>query len=269
MASPLMVAAGQGQLSVVQALVQGVPDDGSIQVFINQRYEGKTALVYAARSGHAEVVRYLLGVEGVFHHSKDHESPLFAAIDGGHLDIVKCLVSHHKALLDDYEAHGVEFIDNNDDVLYGFSYDYYLAGGVYRAAHSGCPGVMEYLLRESRKITVPYKTPLMLACTRGHDLVVREILSLPEGKRDMDERDEQGETALHRAVKSKSPGRNSLIRALLRAGADTTIKDTEGRTAIEAAQDYPEARHVMQVGGWKLNLKILKWAVTLDCDLSN
>ena len=84
----LHVAARGGHLEVVRYLV------GQGAVMTARDNEGETALIAAAKVGHLEVVRYLVG-QGADVTARDNEGEtalLWAAFPGGHLEVVRYLV---------------------------------------------------------------------------------------------------------------------------------------------------------------------------------
>ncbi|KAI1424165.1 ankyrin repeat-containing domain protein [Xylaria sp. FL1777] len=85
--TPLMVASRLGYINLSQALfVKG--DEQSTTM--------KTALHYACSYGHLEVVEFLIGTKKFSLTIRDEQSltPMMAAAIGGHLQIVKILLSH-------------------------------------------------------------------------------------------------------------------------------------------------------------------------------
>lgn len=83
----LHVAADSGQLEIVKLLVRL-----GASVDVNGGIVGGAPLDCAASEGHAEVVRFLIGAGAKIDVSLPTRNPLFGAIYGGHLDIVKLLV---------------------------------------------------------------------------------------------------------------------------------------------------------------------------------
>jgi len=83
----LHVAADFGNLTLARRLVK-------IGADVNQRSGifGGTAINLAASTGHAEVVRYLLSEGAELDVGEPERNPLFSAIYGGHLEIVRLLV---------------------------------------------------------------------------------------------------------------------------------------------------------------------------------
>lgn len=75
------------------------------------------------------------------------------------------------------------------------------------------------------------ETPLLVAADLGAVHCVRVLLSRGGDAVDIDATDRLGRTALHRAAASKN---RAVVRLLVRAGADPSIPDRYGATAIDA-----------------------------------
>jgi ankyrin repeat protein len=81
-------------------------------------------------------------------------------------------------------------------------------------------------------------TPLMKACDNGHLDVVRMLVQHTGGGA-LDARDRnKGWTALHGAAYW---GHEEMVRLLLFAGADPTVTDNEGRTALDISEEVEDA----------------------------
>lgn len=89
LATTLLSAAFHGDLGEVRCLILEGAD-------VNARdQDGCTALTYAAKQGHLDIVAYLLGEGARADPHEDYvhfDTPLLAAIRGGHLVIVKKLI---------------------------------------------------------------------------------------------------------------------------------------------------------------------------------
>jgi uncharacterized protein len=75
-------------------------------------------------------------------------------------------------------------------------------------------------------------TPLMVASYEGYPEVVRVLLRHPVAKRTINHRGSSGQTAL---LKACFWGRGGSVRVLLEGGADPTIVDDNGTTAMAIA----------------------------------
>ncbi|KAK4101059.1 ankyrin [Parathielavia hyrcaniae] len=107
------------------------------------------------------------------------------------------------------------------------------------AAHYGHIGVVKLLLeREDVDLDWPDKrwlqTPLFRAAKEGHQSVVEELLRPElEDRISLDSRDKDDQTGLAIAAER---GYVQIIRLLLRAGADASLVDSKGRTAMSRAE---------------------------------
>jgi ankyrin repeat protein len=83
----LHVAADFGNLELVKALV-------ALGADVNQRGGtfGGTPINLAASKGHKEVLEFLLGCGAELDESEPERNPLFSAIYGGHIEIVRLLL---------------------------------------------------------------------------------------------------------------------------------------------------------------------------------
>lgn len=86
-----------------------------------------------------------------------------------------------------------------------------LAGGVSADAHGSKGGL----------------TPLILASYAGHERIVKRLL---KAKANANERNDDGETALH--TSSASPSADRLVPLLLKAGGSHAVADRYGRTPL-------------------------------------
>ncbi len=78
-------------------------------------------------------------------------------------------------------------------------------------------------------------TPLMRAVENNHESVAAILLSLP--KTDINVQDESDNTSLHHAV---SAGNVSMVQLLLQHGADASIRNRYGMTAVKLAEGNPD-----------------------------
>jgi uncharacterized protein len=97
---------------------------------------------------------------------------------------------------------------------------------------------VDYLLQKEASVNqaLNTKTPLMAACQLGYLTIVNRLLkSAPN----LDLVDENGMTALMYAATGEERGRGwqLIVEALLRAGADTTIRDARGLRVIDLIKD--------------------------------
>lgn len=119
---------------------------------------------------------------------------------------------------------------------------------LHGAARKGHEEVMAFLLSKGAradKTNLVGATPLMLASGSGHVGVVRMLLQ-HVGEQGLATRHYFGGTALHMAAEG---GRQEVVKYLLVAGAQTTIRDNEGRTPRTVAEEaaFPGCVRVFDV----------------------
>ncbi|KAI9768838.1 MAG: hypothetical protein M1840_004652 [Geoglossum simile] len=182
--TPLSWAAEKGHLEIVKLLV-GVE---GVDRDSKDNHDGQTPLSWAAEQGHLETVKLLVGVEGVDRDSKDNRgrTPLSRAAEQGHLEIVKLLV-------------GVEGVDRDSkDNHYG-------------------------------------RTPLSWAAEQGHLETVKLLVGV-EGV-DRDSKDNRGQTPLSQAAEH---GHLEIVKLLVGVeGVDRDSKDNNyGQTPLSQAAEH-------------------------------
>ena len=127
---------------------------------------------------------------------------------------------------------------------------------LYRAAASGD---YEWVKREVEKYHADInfqnsrcKTPLVKTCERGHARVAQYLLLKKNkaGKRYVDYNavDDKCETALHKASRK---GKALVVKMLFQAGADRTIKNKDGLTALDMAKNRHK-KEVIKLFGQKI-----------------
>jgi len=161
--TPLMVAAEQGNVDFVRALLEAGADARK-QTGMHPSVGTMAAIHYAAWKGRTEVIRLLLG-SGVH---PDQETgngltPLMLAAGGGHVSAVKAL------------------LDDGADVSKS---DVYKMTALHYAAKKGQPTAISLLLKAGARIATPAEMgvrPLDFAALRG-DADVARLLVEAEGK---------------------------------------------------------------------------------------
>ena len=152
-------------------------------------------------------------------HSRDHDgyTTLILAARAGRLDVVVYLL-----------AEGASINDQENK---------WRVTALYEASSHSKAHVIQHLLRSGADITLPNKggwTPLMVAPISGKGVETQRCL-LEHGGNDMNAINITGGTALHQAA-SAGFDQPELVARLLEAGADPTIIDKNGRTALDLAR---------------------------------
>ena len=189
-----------------------------------------TPLIIAARNGHLNSVKILLGygadIEAGGTLKKDDQvvegcTPLWAAAASGHLDVLKLLIERNA----DIEARGTLKVE--DHVIEGCT-------PLWAAAATGHLDVVRCLVESGADVnarTIIENTPLMVACYRGYLSVVTYLINKGAF---VDLPDKDGNTALHSAT-----GRRHLevVSQLLALGA-SQLPNNQGLTPLLYACDY-------------------------------
>jgi ankyrin repeat protein len=207
---PLAVAAKHGQLGVARLLLERGAHIDTVG------YWG-TALHWAAREGHEEMVALLLS-KGAQASSRDAigSTPFMEACMYGQLGVMQMLLEHT----------GAQTLEEQDRLE---------RTALQCAACSGNEEAVAFLLSKGMQANSRDKTgttPLMEACQEKKALGVVRLLLQHRGGRGLDETDECGRAALHLAV---SEGIEKMVAFLLSQGADATIRDGEGFTSFLTA----------------------------------
>jgi len=176
-------------------------------------------LVEAAARGDAAAVSKLLA-RGANANERDAagRTAVTAGVYAGSADAVRSLV-----------AAGAD-VDVRDDSL---------SNAFLALGETGNVAVLDEVLEGKPDVTLTNRfggTALIPAAERGHVAMVRALLAKTEV--DVDHVNDLGWTALLEAVVlgSGGPERQEIVRLLLAAGADRSIGDNEGVTALEHAR---------------------------------
>lgn len=186
----------------------------------------RTPLWWAARQGHADVVRALLGTKRVNVNRKDYyrgewpytdgQTPLAAAAGNGHEEVVKVLLATERTVFDTRDLQGRSPL----------SY----------AAENGHKNIVKILLDTGAfniNETNDWRswTPLSCAAANGHEGVIKMLLTIQGIDVNCKDHDD---TPLSIAVRHSHEG---AVKALLAAeGIDVHWKDSSGSTALSSAK---------------------------------
>jgi ankyrin repeat protein len=225
----LIIAAKHGHVRVALLLLEHMEEEG-----LEARDDGgHTALFWAARGGHEELVAHLLR-QGARADIRDiaNTSILRGAVQGGNLGVVKLLVDKlGSEALQERNGEGQSLLHcavemRREDI------------GLYLLANGVRPNMSN--MRSNRGEAA------LMCGARNHPIKVMWMLLRHMGGQGLDERDNGGKTALHWAVCRNQP---ENVRALLMAGADPTIEDNNGRTSRECVEMWAiEGAAVFKVG---------------------
>jgi ankyrin repeat protein len=227
--TPLILAAPQSLFSKERKIVEAlVAAKGQVDA-VNK--DGMTALMSASANGRHDFARLLLQNDAKADlRDNDGWTALMYAALNGQWDIVQELI----------EANA----DINATEKKGWS-------ALTMAIFDGRGSVAEKLLKAGA--TLPAKapngmTPVLLAAY-GRDLAALRLVLAMEGQ-PLDGRDSDDWTALEVAAYD---GDGQNVMELLRAGADPSLKDKEGKTALDRAKENLNMEIVAILGGpWEV-----------------
>jgi len=233
------IAAYHGNPGVVRLLCQeyGVDVNCSISETLEEEpKKGITALEWAARLGHTEVVKALLDNNANVNvrRTTGGTTPLYIAAYNGHTEVARLL------------------IDNSADVNASTHTDG--ATPLHTAAQNGNTEVVKLLLDHSADVNASCAddgaTPLYIAAYNGHTEVVKLLL---ENKADVSvRRTDTGSTPLYVAAQK---GHTEILKLLLDNNADVNAsRHTDGATALHIAAQNGHADVVRLLLVHKSNL---------------
>jgi ankyrin repeat protein len=213
-ARPLYYAALCGFHELVARLSHKYPQSASVN---GGRFG--TALHAASRTGHLQVVRFLLrhGVPVNVQDSTKY-TPLILASWYGHRDVAQCLLEH---------GADVDWLDGD--------------GGtpLSSAAYRGHADVVRVLLQHNANVNPrdsetpnPLNSVASVGLEPGSDYSQVALLLLEYGA-NPNARDTEHRTPLHRL--SDAPDKLDVLRILLEHGADVDAEDKDGRTPLQVA----------------------------------
>lgn len=191
-----------------------------------------TALLLASQQGHIETVKWLaeLGADVNIARQRDGTTALQTAIVNNHLPVIKVLVEECKA-------------DINKTNLDGASPLYYSLGYWHQAYKLA---ITKFLLEHNANIhakTIFGDQPIHRASNLAD---VKAIKLLLDHGASINEVNNDGNTPLHFLVNAENTieadKRLTAVKYLLERSASATIKNKEGKSAIDLAKDnFPEA----------------------------
>ena len=210
-----LMSARKGDIDLMRLLLIVDPN-----LVIHSDWDGNTALIWAARNRHGDIVRLLLdnGAD-VNKTNNDNKTALFEAARYGHADCVGLLLS-----VGDID---VDHVNNAGDTT------------LIWTAHCGHADIVRLLLENGaavNHVNNAGNTALIEAAYWRHTDIVRLLL---ENEAAVNHVNNAGNTALHRAALR---GGAAIIRILLENGADFNCVDAYGRTPIYLSR--PETRRV-------------------------
>ena len=182
----------------------------------------ETVLMYAAEQNHnPEVITTLLKAGADVHASaQGHSALMFAARNN--LEVVTTLLK---------AGAGV-----NAEDMAGSSVLMYALSAVGPNPVDSNPELITTLLKAGAGANTQADdggTVLMWAATNPNPEVITTLLKAGAGA-NVNTQDDNGETALIKAARKQTP---EVIATLLKAGADATVKNSEGKTALDYAND--------------------------------
>lgn len=250
--TPLWLAAGYGHVDVLKYLLGRIEAVSSLvlspaEIVMGENSTGDTPLLAAASRGHVEVCRLLLEAVDKYSGEENHkgsanaicrtnqsgDTPLAVAVGAGHGD----------ELLDLF----LEY-DTADDRALNMRNMNGLTPLLVACERNTAPIALKLIEAGALPLSDSNgASPLAVAAFCGCEDVAEALLKIDFGKQLLNKQDEAGKcTPLWLAART---GNAKMVRLLLDAGADATIKNTDGLTPEEAAVKY-EKKKVMGIFGY-------------------
>jgi hypothetical protein len=205
-------------------------DHGGRSMFTMRPEEPEVVPLYhAARLGFRDLAERLIveHPEHVNARGREHETPMHAAVDAGHVNILSLLIEHGADMEGQSRSMGTP---------------------LNWAAWCGRLEVGQWLLDHGANINSrdsERHTSLVHAVWQGHVEFARMLL---ERGAVIDAQDENGKTALHYAMEN---GYTLAVQLLLEHGADVNVRDEEGITPSElvSLRGYQDIVELMSAYG--------------------
>ncbi|XP_041660983.1 kinase D-interacting substrate of 220 kDa B isoform X4 [Cheilinus undulatus] len=226
--TPLMLAAEQGSLEIVQELIRRGANVNLDDV------DCWSALISAAKEGHEDVVKELLENSAyIEHRDMGGWTALMWAAYKGRVDVTNLLLEHGA----------------NPNTT-GQQYSVY---PIIWAAGRGHADIVKILLQNGAKVNCSDKygtTPLIWAARKGHFDCVMHLL---ENGADVDQEGANSMTALIVAVRG---GYTEVVKELLKRNPNVNMTDKDGNTAlmIAAKEGYTEIVQDLLDAGTYVNI---------------
>ncbi|HEV2601499.1 MAG TPA: ankyrin repeat domain-containing protein [Candidatus Babeliales bacterium] len=255
-ATPLMLAAQQGKLDIVQFLVDASANKDA------QDKKGKTALMLAAYSRQLEVVQFLVaaGVDKDAHDANGETALMYALKELRHLSYPDMIDARNKQLdlIRFLVTAGVDLAARDQHGRTAFLYaagsrdleavqllinagadkEVRDAGGQTALMHAVAENSLEivrflvHIGLDKDAYDVQGRTALISAANYGYLDIVQFLVGVGANK---DAYDKDGQSSLMLVAHY---GRLDTVRFLLQAGVDKNAQDKKGKTALMLAADY-------------------------------
>lgn len=199
----LLCATKSGHLEIVQYLLEHGAD------IEHRDMGGWTPLMWASYKGHVDIVNLLLDRKADVHiHGNYHLSPLLWGAGRGHYDVVVALINKGAKVN---------------------SADKYGTTALIWACRRGCANIVDFLLKSGANVDTAgmYSwTPLLVAVSGGYHECVSLLL---EKKPNVNALDKEGMTALTIACRE---GLHEIASSLIAVGSYINIQDRSGDTPL-------------------------------------